>query len=222
MMANRFLLVVGVGALALAAACSNPPAPAATTPAVDSAALRARADSVAGAARRDTMAAVARRDSLERVRADSLARVAQQHRADSVRAQVLRDSVAAAEALASGLARAQDSTLALPVYFALDRADLDAPAVRALEQKLAILRANPRLELVIEGHCDERGPDEYNLALGNRRAAAVKQWFTAQGIGEGRLAMVSYGEERPADPRSNEDAWARNRRAEFRIARSAR
>jgi peptidoglycan-associated lipoprotein len=58
--------------------------------------------------------------------------------------------------------------------------------------------------------------------LGNRRAAAVKQWFAAQGLGEARFSIVSYGEERPADPRSNEEAWARNRRAEFRIARSAR
>jgi peptidoglycan-associated lipoprotein len=219
---------IGVGALALAiAACSRNPRPVAPAPAAaDSAAARLRADSLAAAARRDSLAALARRDSLARAQsvADSLARaMAERARADSVRAQVLREpDTAAATLTPSGLDQARTATLAEPVYFELDRSDLAAEAQRRLDGKLAILRASPRLAIQIEGHCDERGPDEYNLALGNRRAAAVKRYLVEHGIDEARVSIISYGEERPADPGHTEESWARNRRAEFRVTRGGR
>jgi peptidoglycan-associated lipoprotein len=207
---------------ALAACTSNPQPAAAPTPAApDSAALRARADSLREAARRDSLAA-ARADSLARARQDSLARSADRLRADSVRAQVLRDSADAAARLPSGLDSASDRAIAQPIHFDYDRSDLKPDDQAALDRKVAILRANPRLELQIEGHCDERGPDEYNLALGERRAAATKRWLVEHGIQDARLTIISYGEERPADPGHTEEAWAKNRRAEFRVTRSAR
>jgi peptidoglycan-associated lipoprotein len=207
----------------LAGCTSNPPPAAAPAPAApDSAALRARADSLANAARRDSLAAAARADSLARARSDSLARSADRARADSVRAQVLRDSADAAARLPSGLDSASDRAIAQPVHFDYDRSDVKPEDQAVLERKVAVLRANPRLELQIEGHCDERGPDEYNLALGERRAAQTKRWLVEHGIQDSRLTIISYGEERPADPGHSEEAWAKNRRAEFRVTRSAR
>jgi len=215
------LLRLAAGAVLLAACSRNqPPAPA--TPAVDSAAIRARADSLAAAARRDSLAAAARADSLARLRADSLARAMEAHRADSVRAQVQREGADTLAPTPSGLDSARAAVLAERVHFVTDQADLGADAQRILERKLDLFRNYPRLEVQVEGHCDSRGPDEYNLALGNRRAAAVRDWLVAHGVAASRLTIVSYGEERPLDPRATEEAWAANRRAEFRVMRSAR
>ena len=86
-----------------------------------------------------------------------------------------------------------------------------------LDQKIAILRANPGLRILVTGNADERGSDEYNLALGNRRAVAAKQYLVDRGIAESRVTTLSNGEERPVDPRSNEEAWARNRNDQFSI-----
>jgi peptidoglycan-associated lipoprotein len=86
-----------------------------------------------------------------------------------------------------------------------------------LEQKLAILLANPNLRLEIVGHCDERGTDEYNMALGNRRAVSSRAFLTDRGIAESSISVRSRGEEQPLDAGHTEEAWARNRRAEFRI-----
>ena len=76
---------------------------------------------------------------------------------------------------------------------------------------------HPGVTVTIEGHCDERGTNEYNLALGDRRAESAKRFLTDLGISATRLTTVSYGEERPVDPRHNEEAWAKNRRAHFVI-----
>jgi peptidoglycan-associated lipoprotein len=103
------------------------------------------------------------------------------------------------------------------VHFAFDSATLSDTARNILERKAAWLRANPRVKVMIEGHCDERGTTAYNLALGARRANAVKRYLVALGIDSRRLATISYGEERPLDPRHNEAAWAQNRRAHFEI-----
>jgi peptidoglycan-associated lipoprotein len=165
---------------------------------------------------------VARADSLARARADSIARAVTSARADSVRAQILRDSADAAARTPSGLDSAGNAGLLQALYFETDRSDLTPDAQRLLDRKLALLRANPRLEVQIEGHCDDRGPDEYNLALGNRRAAAVKRYLVEHGLADARLTVTSFGEERPAGPGANEEAWARNRRAEFVVTRSAR
>ena len=172
-------------------------------------------------ARTESSRTLARADSLARARADSVSRSASA-REDSVRAQILRDSADAASRMPSGLDAASDSELARQVYFELDHADVAPEGQGQLDRKVTIMRANPRLEIQVEGHADERGPDEYNLALGNRRAAAVKRYLVEHGVADARVTIVSYGEERPADPASNEQAWARNRRAEFRVTRSAR
>lgn len=102
------------------------------------------------------------------------------------------------------------------VHFDFDQFILDDEARAALEQNAAFLQANSSLNVVIEGHCDERGSDEYNLALGERRASAAKQYLVSLGVDEDRLSIISYGEEKPLVDRSSEQAWAENRRAEFK------
>lgn len=207
----------------LLSACGGNPRPAAPAPelAADSLRRQQLADSVAAAARRDSALAAARRDSL---RADSLARVQRERaRADSVRAEVLRDRADTATVVTpSGLDSASGADLGTMIFFEYDRFDLSPEAVATLERKLRILEANPRLEIEVAGHCDERGSDEYNLALGNRRAAAAKRYLVEHGVAEGRITIVSYGEERPFDPGHTEEAWGRNRRAEFTVTRGGR
>lgn len=98
------------------------------------------------------------------------------------------------------------------VYFGYDQYDLSAEARSVLERQAQVLRAHADWRLSIEGHADERGTREYNLALGERRANAVKDYLIALGVQQGRLTTVSYGKERPAVLGSNEAAWAQNRR----------
>lgn len=102
-----------------------------------------------------------------------------------------------------------------PIYFDFDRADLRQDASQTLSANAARMRDSGSLSVRIEGHCDERGTVEYNLALGDRRARAAKDQMVALGIPAARLRTISYGKERPADPGHNESAWALNRRAEF-------
>lgn len=99
------------------------------------------------------------------------------------------------------------------VFFGLDQQDLSPEARTTLEQQGAFLSRQPALNVIIEGHADERGTREHNLALGDRRANAVKDYLVAIGISPARIKTVSYGEERPAVVGSNESAWAQNRRA---------
>jgi peptidoglycan-associated lipoprotein len=103
------------------------------------------------------------------------------------------------------------------IYFDFDKSDLKPEARAILDKKAAWLRANPEYPIRIEGNCDERGTIEYNLALGERRAFAAKDYLVALGISGDRIATLSYGEERPADPGHNEQAWAKNRRDEFKL-----
>jgi len=103
------------------------------------------------------------------------------------------------------------------VFFGFDDATLTRQAREILAQKAEWLRSHPDVEVVIEGHCDERGTKEYNMALGQRRAQSIKNFLVNAGIDADRLNTISYGEERPADPRNNEEAWAKNRRGHFRI-----
>jgi peptidoglycan-associated lipoprotein len=98
------------------------------------------------------------------------------------------------------------------VFFALDKSDLSSEARATLDRQAAWLKKYSSANVTIEGHCDERGTREYNLALGERRATAVKNYLVADGIGAGRIHTVSYGKERPAVLGSNEAAWAQNRR----------
>lgn len=103
------------------------------------------------------------------------------------------------------------------VYFDFDKAELKPEARAILDKKAAWLKAHPDYSVRIEGHCDERGTSEYNLALGERRANAAMKYLNALGVASGRISTVSYGEERPADPGHNEGAWAKNRRDEFKV-----
>jgi peptidoglycan-associated lipoprotein len=99
------------------------------------------------------------------------------------------------------------------VFFGTDAIDLNTQARQTLERQVAFLKRYPDIRLQIQGHADERGTREYNLALGDRRANSVKEFFLANGISSARLATVSYGKERPEGVGANEDSWARNRRA---------
>ena len=112
---------------------------------------------------------------------------------------------------------ARRATLEQRIYFGFDQSDLNAAARQALEEKAEVLRDVRSLSLRIEGHADERGSDEYNLALSNRRAAAAKRLLMSLGIAADRVETVGYGEEQPLDQGESEEAWARNRRDEFRV-----
>ena len=101
------------------------------------------------------------------------------------------------------------------VHFEFDSAVLSDEARVVLTGKAEYLREHQDVMIKIEGHCDERGTDAYNMALGERRADAVKKFLVNMGIGAERLNTISYGEERPLEMGQNEDAWAKNRRAEF-------
>jgi len=103
------------------------------------------------------------------------------------------------------------------IYFAFDKYDLLHYSQAVLKEKAAWLRRNASCGVWIEGHCDERGTSEYNLALGERRAYAAQEFLVALGISKDRIKTISYGEERPADPGHIEKAWSKNRRAEFKL-----
>jgi peptidoglycan-associated lipoprotein len=136
----------------------------------------------------------AMRDSLARLRADSAARAASEAEAASLRA-----------------------ILEAPVLFDYDAAEVTEAGRMALDAKLPILRSNPGIRIRVSGHTDSRGSDEYNLALGLRRAAAARKYLSDRGIAVARIDVVSFGEERPASAGEDEGAFSRNRRGEFEI-----
>lgn len=122
------------------------------------------------------------------------------------------------EKAASESAKKELGVLSLEnVYFDYDKYNLTPSALDILARHAQALKQYREIPVVIEGHCDERGTIEYNLALGEKRANAVKDYLVSLGIERSRLSTISYGKERPVDTRSNETAWARNRRAEFVI-----
>jgi peptidoglycan-associated lipoprotein len=104
-----------------------------------------------------------------------------------------------------------------PVYFELDSSELSAANQKALDDNAALLKRYPSWAVTVEGHCDERGTAEYNLALGERRAIAARAYLVSLGIAADRLRTVSYGKEFPFDPGHDETAFAKNRRAHFVI-----
>jgi peptidoglycan-associated lipoprotein len=188
------LLVLGLSVATIATSCGGNPGPQNPGPAVDSAAENQRVrDSIA--------AAQAEADRLAREEQERLAR---QREADSLAA----------------LSRSGEEVrnmLATMVHFELDKSSIRADDMGALDQKVAILQANPDLRIRVGGHCDERGSDEYNLALGNRRAQAAKQYLVSHGIDASRVEIQSWGEERPLVDGHDESAWSQNRRAEFEV-----
>lgn len=148
---------------------------------------------------------------LERMRQDSIRR---EQEAEEARLRAEREAAERERQRRAEMAR---QTLRETVYFDYDEAAIRSDTETTLRAKLDILRSFPGVQLRMEGHADERGTSEYNIALGNERSEAVIQFLTGFGLDAGRFSSVSYGEERPAAQGSNEAAWARNRRVEFVI-----
>lgn len=130
------------------------------------------------------------------------------------------DADAARRAREAELARMR-ATMAEMVHFDYDRSEIRADSRAILDRKTRILRDEPTMRIRVEGHADDRGSTEYNLALGSRRAEAVKAYITAAGIQSSRIQIVSYGEDRPLERSRTEAAWSRNRRAEFVVTGGA-
>jgi len=103
------------------------------------------------------------------------------------------------------------------VHFDFDKYEIRPGDAQVLDGNAKWLKANPRVLILIEGHCDERGTNEYNLALGERRAKATMSYLVSQGIQANRVSLISYGKERPLCAEHNEDCWAKNRRAHFLV-----
>lgn len=116
-------------------------------------------------------------------------------------------------------ARQADLLAKTRVYFAFDSSAIDDEGRAIVEAHAGYLAANPGVRLTLEGHCDERGTREYNLALGERRAQSVEKLMRALGVGSNRVTTVSYGEEKPVDAEHNESAWRQNRRVEIQYKR---
>ncbi|GMT41982.1 MAG: hypothetical protein IEMM0002_0393 [bacterium] len=141
-----------------------------------------------------------RQEEMERQRQEELARMRQQ------------ELEAETEPAAVDL-----STVLETVYFDYDKYTLKQATRESLSRNAEWLKANSSIQLQIEGHCDERGTEEYNLALGERRSSSVKNYLVSLGVDENRLYTISYGEEMPVDPGHSGDSWTQNRRAEFKI-----
>ena len=195
--AGRSISVVVLASAMVVGACHKKPevAPAPApipqaAPAVDSSAIR---DSIARAqAARD--AALARQRAYD----------------DSVR----RANEAAA---AAGEQTGLRNTITAVIHFDFDKSDLRDDSRATLDAKVPVLTANPEVTIRIAGHTDERGSVEYNIALGQRRAASAKRYLTERGIAATRIETISYGEGRPVSDGHDENAWAQNRRDEFEI-----
>ncbi|HEV8449395.1 MAG TPA: peptidoglycan-associated lipoprotein Pal [Gemmatimonadaceae bacterium] len=157
-------------------------------------------------------------DSIRRAQEDAARRAAE----DAARRRAA-DSAAAAEAARRAAAARGSLAAALTamVHFDYDQAELRAEDRSILDAKVPILQANSGVTIQVAGHTDERGSDEYNLALGQRRAAAVKAYLVQHGVADSRISTVSYGEEHPIAQGADESAWAQNRRAEFAITAGA-
>jgi peptidoglycan-associated lipoprotein len=118
---------------------------------------------------------------------------------------------------ASAITAAVAAEVGNVIHFDLDKDVIKDEDKPVLDAKAAIMKANPALRIRISGHADDRGSDEYNLVLGNKRSLAAKRYLEGKGIDGSRIEVTSFGEERPVDPADNEAAWAKNRRDEFEI-----
>jgi peptidoglycan-associated lipoprotein len=205
---RKTTFLITVAGIALLPACHHAPQVAATPqPTAAEIALQRHTQDSLDAVRR------ASADSVERARQVELANRA---RADSI--EQARVATAAREADEAARKNTElRKELGVMVYFDLAKAEIQPDGRAALDRKVTILKANPNVRLRITGACDERGSDQYNQALGTRRAAAVRQYLVKQGIDAARLDAMSSGEKAPIDSGHGELAWARNRRAEFAI-----
>ena len=150
-----------------------------------------------------------------RRRAEEEARKREQERQAAIREEELKEDQLRTES--ERVQSAREMFENEDILFEFDSASLSVEAQEILRAKAEWLRENPRAQVMIEGHCDERGTNEYNLALGDRRAFSSKSFLVDLGIADSRLTTISYGEEQPIDSRATEDAWAQNRRAHFVI-----
>ena len=210
--ASIAVLLVLVGVEAAACGGSPPPEPppvveAAPTPDADSLAAARAAEREAAAMQlcEQASAAVAAGDV---------------NRARSLVQQINRDYAGTECAnMTAGISANIDAITVLRerVNFEFDKSRITDEAAATLQRKAEVLRAHPGLSIAIEGHCDERGSLEYNMALGQRRAQATMQYLVGLGISGDMFSTISYGEERPISQGANEGAWAQNRRAEFVI-----
>ncbi|MGH7547221.1 MAG: peptidoglycan-associated lipoprotein Pal [Gemmatimonadales bacterium] len=189
------LVLVGLTAAAAAVGCGGGTPPPPPTP-------ESNLDSIAEAERAEAERRA--REEAERRAREEAERLAQQRLADSL-------------AAAGRTTEAVRTLLAMMIHFDYDKSNIRPDDAAVLDQKVAILQTNPNLRIRIAGHCDERGSDEYNLALGNRRATSAKQYLVSHGVDPSRIETASFGEERPIAPGHDEDSWAQNRRDEFEI-----
>lgn len=190
-MKHRLIIHVVIAALALggAAACGGNPEPEGPTP-----------------------------EELERMRQDSIA-AAERARQDSIAAAeaARRQAEAEARRRAEAETAAARQIMEEMIHFGYDQSVITPEAEQRLMRKLAVMRANPDLQIRVAGHADERGSVEYNRALGQRRAEAAKDFLVGFGIAQGRIMTVSFGEDRPLVSGTGESVWAQNRRDEFSI-----
>ncbi len=112
---------------------------------------------------------------------------------------------------------AEEKAVFKTIYFDFDKSDIRSDARFALEKVADYLKKNPKVKIVIEGNCDELGTEEYNMALGERRALSARRYLVSLGVAPERIGTVSYGEERPIDPAHSDTAWALNRNCQFKI-----
>ncbi|MCK5163960.1 MAG: peptidoglycan-associated lipoprotein Pal [Desulfobacula sp.] len=154
----------------------------------------------------------------EKVEAATDAKAAAQAEAERIAQQKLEDQMAGEKALKQAKAMAAKKRFEnQDIHFEYDSSDLSSMAKMVLKEKAAWLKANYSAAVTIEGHCDERGTTEYNLALGERRASTSKSYLINLGVAASRLNTISYGEEQPKDSSETESAYRKNRRAHFAI-----
>ena len=164
-------------------------------------------------------APVVNQDSINaaNARRDSIARAEQAAREAADRERARNDSIARARAAADAALADARRTIENPVYFEFDQSTLTSDDISKLDAKIPLLNANPNLRIRVSGHTDSKGSDEYNMALGQRRAASAKRYLTQHGIATARIETVSFGEERPAAQGTDDASMAQNRRSEFEI-----
>lgn len=192
-------MTLGIAVVLSAGACAGGPPPPPPAPIVNQ-------DSIDAAA--------AMRDSIRM--AEQSARREEQAREDE-RARVAREEATEAAEVAMRENEMVREGFSAMIYFDFDRSNIKDEFVSGLEMKVMILNANPGMRISIVGHADERGSDEYNIALGNRRALASKAFLVDRGIAEDRIDTSTMGESQPLVDERNEAAWQQNRRAEFGV-----
>ncbi len=148
-------------------------------------------------------------------REKELARIREEEAAKAKEKEFERSLIAKKEAGIAG--EVFESSLLKDIHFDFDKYDIRPQDAEILRANAALLMKYPKVKIQVEGHCDERGTNEYNLALGERRANSAKRYLMSLGISSDRISTISYGEERPLDPGHNEEAWAKNRRGHFVI-----